>query len=138
MFDDASRLVGFVDLGSTQKSIDRLESSLSSQDSYSNARRMKLPICLFLWLSVSSLIGKWLLPSTPPQPSSLLHYLIIFFWKCVEELEVHGFLRIPQHVIVLFLVAHFINTIVHQIYRKGKLINKTLNPYTLKRMGIFS
>ena len=89
VFDDAGRLVGFVDLGSTQNCIDRLEYSLSSEDGSSFLPDEATHMLVFI---VVSLFSDWKMPiAFFPTTTVKSFALFNIFWKCVEELEVRDF-----------------------------------------------
>ena len=132
VFDDSGKLVGFVDLGSTQNSIDFLENSLSSDNSSNSPDE-----ATFLWLLVFSLIGKCLLLSSPPPQLSLLHYLIFFgsvfkSWKRERGIKVLSTTCDGASPHRTFYKYH-----CPPGDPKGAPIYKTLNPYAEENRYIF-
>ena len=70
VFDDTGKVVDFVDLGSTQNSIDSLEYSLSNEGDKSFSPDEATHMCVFMIISPFSFSSLLLL--------NLLHYLIFF------------------------------------------------------------
>jgi hypothetical protein len=89
VFDDTGKLVGFVDLGSTQNSIDRLEYSLSNDGGSSFSPGEATHMCAFM---IISLFSDWKMP-VAFYPTTTVKSFALFniFWKCVEELEMRDF-----------------------------------------------
>ena len=77
VFDDAGKLIGFVDLGSVQNAIDELEVTLSSKENSIVPPRKQLT-CLFSWLLAFFQISKCLSVIFPQPPSNHLHCLMYF------------------------------------------------------------
>ena len=83
------KLVGFVDLGSTQNSIDRLEYSLSNEGDKSFSPDEATHMCVFMIISLFSdcKIPIAFFPTTTVKCFALFN----IFWKCVEELGMQDF-----------------------------------------------
>jgi len=89
VFDDSGKLIGFIDLRSTQNSIDDLEKSLSSKESSSITPDEATHMFVFM---VVSLFSSWKMP-VAFFPTTTIKSFALFnvFWKCVEELEQRHF-----------------------------------------------
>ena len=88
VFDDTGKLIGFVDLGSTQNNIDELERSLSSQGSSTIPEEATH---MFVFMAVS-LFSNWKMPVAFFPTTTIKSYALLnIFWKCIEELEQRDF-----------------------------------------------
>ena len=88
VFDDTGKLIGFVDLGSTQNNIDELERSLSSQGSSTIPEEATH---MFVFMAVS-LFSNWKMPVAFFPTTTIKSYALFnIFWKCIEELEQRDF-----------------------------------------------
>ena len=88
VFDDTGKLIGFVDLGTTQNKIDEVEGSLSSEGS-SNIPEEATH--MFVFMAVS-LFSNWKLPVAFFPTTTIKSYALFnIFWKCIEELEQRDF-----------------------------------------------
>lgn len=134
VFDDSGKLVGFVDLGSTQNSIDFLEKSLSSDNS-SNSPDEATHMIVFM---VIGLFSDWKMP-VAFFPTTTIKSFALFnlFWKCVQELEERG---------IKVLSSTCDGASPHRTFYKyhcppgdpkGAPIYKTLNPYAEENRYIF-
>ena len=87
-FDDTGKLIGFVDLGSTQNNIDELERSLSSEGSSTIPEEVTH---MFVFMAVS-LFSNWKMP-VAFFPTTTIKSCALFniFWKCFEGLEQRDF-----------------------------------------------
>lgn len=92
VFDDSGKLIGFVDLGSTQNCIDDLERSLSSKDDSSHSPEEATHMFVFM---VSSLFSDWRMPlSFFPTTTIKSFALFNVFWQCVEELDLLSMVKL--------------------------------------------
>ena len=89
VFDDSGKLVGFVDLGSTQNCIDMLEDSLSSGSSSTHSPDEATHMFVFM---VTSLFSDWKMPVAFFPTTTIKSFALYnLFWNCVEKLEERGF-----------------------------------------------
>ena len=89
VFDDSGKLIGFVDLGSVQNSIDDLEQCLSAGQNSPITPEEVTRMFVFM---VVSLFSDWRMPVAFFPTATIKSYALFnLFWKCIEELEQREF-----------------------------------------------
>ena len=135
VFDDMGKLVGFVDLDSTQNSIDRLEYSLSNEGDTSFSPDEATHMCVFM---IISLFSDWKMPIAFFSTTTVKSFALFnIFWKCVEELEMRDF-----RVLTTTCDGASPHRTFYKYHRplgaeKSTLIYKTPNPYADDERPIF-
>lgn len=133
VFDDSGSLIGFVDLGSAQNSIDKVEKSLSSEGCSSPEEATHM----FVFMAVS-LFSDWKMPIAFFPTTTIKSFALFnLFWQCVEELE-------ERDLKVLTTTCDGASP--HRTFYKfhskpgttqGTPIYKTPNPYSEEKRFIF-
>ena len=85
VFDDSGKLIGFVNLGSVQNSMDDLEQCLCAKQN--SPTTPDEATHMFVFMAVS-LFSDWKMPvAFFPTTTIKAYALFNLFWKCIEELE---------------------------------------------------
>ena len=135
VFDDSGKLIGFVDLGNTQNSIDELEKSLSSKVSPSLAPEEATHMFVFMALS---LFSNWKMPLAY-FPTTTIKSFALFnvFWQCVEELEQRDFKVLTSTCDGASPHRKFYKFHHPPGTPKGTLIYKTPNTYSIESRPLY-
>ena len=135
VFDDEGKLIGFVDLGSTQNCIDELEQLISSKDEALIVPEEATHMFVFM---ASSIFSNWKMPVVYfPTTTIKAFALYNVFWKCVEELELRGF-----KVLTSICDGASPHRKFYKFYRppgvpRDTLVYKTANPYAIDDRSIY-
>ena len=122
-FDDEGKLIGFVNLGSVQNSIDDLEQCLSSSIIPEQATHM------FVFMAIS-LFSDWKMPIAFFPTTTIKSFALFnLFWKCVENLEERGFKVLTSTCDGASPHRKFYKFHCPPGAPKGTLIYKTNNPF---------
>lgn len=135
VFDDTGKLIGFIDLGETQNSIDQFERLLSSQVSSTSAPEEATH--MFVFMAVS-LFSNWKMPVAFFPTTTIKSYALFnIFWQCIEELEQRDFKVLTSTCDGASPHRKFYRFHCPPGAPKGTLIYKTNNPYAENERPIY-
>ncbi|CAB3992699.1 male-specific lethal 3 homolog isoform X1, partial [Paramuricea clavata] len=135
VFDDAGRLVGFVNLGSTQNAIDSLEDSLSVGGCSTSSPVEATHMILFMAVSLCS---DWKMPIAFFPTTTIKSFsLFNLFWKCVEELEERDFKVLTTTCDGASPHRTFYKYHIIPGDTQTKILYKTPNPYADEQRPLF-
>ena len=134
VFDDTGKLIGFVDLGTTQNQIDEIEGSLSSEGSSTIPEEATH---MFVFMTVS-LFSNWKMPVAFFPTNTIKSYALLnIFWKCIEELEQRDFKVLTSTCDGASQHLKFYRFHCPPGAPKGTLIFKTENVYARETRPIY-
>ena len=135
VFDDSGKLIGFVNLGSVQNSMDDLEQCLSAKQNSPTIPDEATH--MFVFMAVS-LFSDWKMPvAFFPTTTIKAYALFNLFWKCIEELEQRDF---------KVLTSTCDGASPHRLFYKyhcppgapkGTIIYKTNNHYAFEKRPLY-
>lgn len=135
VFDDSGKLIGFVDLGSVQNSIDDLEQCLSAEQNSPITPEEATHMFVFM---VVSLFSDWRMPVAFFPTTTIKSYALFnLFWKCIEELEQREFRVLTSTCDGASPHRLFYKYHIPPGAPKGTIIYKTNNHYAFEKRPLY-